>query len=154
MLSTPEIVSTPEILTASIRLNVPGPEMPLHMGPAIGELFRTLQEMGVQATGPLFSYHHQMPSEMFDFEVGVPVDHPFEGKGRVEPSTIPPSMVLRVTYTGPYEGLAEAWMATQELLEAAGHPGTETFWESYVVGPAQTEDSTLFQTELNWVLAS
>lgn len=105
MLSTPQIVSTPQITTASIRLRVPGPEMPLYMGPAIAT-----------PQGPLFSYHHQMPSDVFDFEVGVPVDSSFEGKGRVAPGIIPASTVFRVVYTGPYEGLAEAWMETERLL--------------------------------------
>lgn len=152
MLSTPQIVSTPQITTASIRLRVPGPEMPLYMGPAIAELFQTLSELGITPQGSLFSYHHQMPSDVFDFEVGVPVDTSFEGKGRVAPSIIPASTVFRVVYTGPYEGLAEAWMETERLLAEAGHPSSETFWESYVVGPDRTEDSTAFQTELNWVL--
>lgn len=35
MLSTPQIVSTPQMTTASIRLRVPGPEMPLNVAPGI-----------------------------------------------------------------------------------------------------------------------
>ena len=149
MIDEPTIVRTPAQRTASIHLTVPGPEMPKHMGPAIEELMRTLAEQGVKPTGPMFSYHYRMPSDTFDFEVGVPVAQPVKEAGRVRNSELPAAKVLQTTYHGPYEGLADGWSAFMQQISKSGHRPGPGFWERYVSGPESSPDPKNWKTELN-----
>jgi len=149
VIDEPQVVQTRQQLTASIHLVVPGPEMPEFMGPAIEELMRTLADQGIKPTGPMFSYHYRMPSDTFDFEVGVPVAQEVKPKGRVRSGHLPAEKVLRTTYHGPYDGLADGWRAFMEQVEQSGHEPRPSFWESYVAGPESSPDPANWRTELN-----
>ena len=61
---------------------------------------------GIAVCGPWFTHHRRMPSEVFDFEIGVPVATTIAAAGRVKPSQWPALRVARTVYHGPYEGLA------------------------------------------------
>jgi effector-binding domain-containing protein len=152
MLVNPEVVTVPEQRTATIHLVISGMEMPQYMDPAIQEVYGTLGELGIAPVGPLFSYHHRMPSDTFDFEIGVPIEQPFSGKGRLVPSTIPACRVFRVTYVGPYDGLGPAWQESSKLLAEAGHVPAGRFWESYTTDPSVVQDPNEYRTVLNWVI--
>lgn len=154
MTTKPEIVDTEEQVTASIHLIVPMREMSEHMDPAIEELYGMLATQGVEPTGPLFSYHHRIPTDTFDFEIGVPISGAFQESGRVKISMLPACHVVRSVYQGPYEGLGTAWQEFMSAVDEGGFPASSTFWERYVVGPADTQDPAQYQTELNCVLAS
>ena len=77
----------------------------------------------------VFAHHLKMDPGTFDFEVGVPVSAPVSPAGRVKPGELPGARVARKVYTGPYEGLDEAWgafdgwMKAQGLAPAAGPVG-------------------------------
>jgi effector-binding domain-containing protein len=148
-LDKPEITRTEKQLTASIHMVVPGPEMPKYMGPAIEELMMTLAAQGIQPSGPMFSYHYRMPSDTFDFEVGVPVSKPVKPAGRVKTFELPASKVIRTTYHGPYEGLADGWMGFMDMVKESGEKAQDSFWESYVAGPESSPDPKNWKTELN-----
>jgi effector-binding domain-containing protein len=90
-----------------------------------------------------------MDSGMFDFEVGVPVSAPISPTGRVKPGQLPAAKLVRASYHGPYEGLHNAWRQFGELAKAQGHKPAAGFWESYVIGPETSPDSTTWRTELN-----
>lgn len=149
MIDTPTIVTTAAQRTAVIHLVVPGPEMPKYMGPAIEELMKTLAEQGIRPAGPMFSYHHRMPSDVFDFEVGFPVDVPVKAQGRVKAGEIPAETVFRTTYRGPYEGLSGGWQAFGKAMKESGRKVADRFWESYAVGPESSPDPKNWRTELN-----
>lgn len=149
MIGKPTIAKSAVQHTATIHLIIPGMEMPKHVEPAINEIMQVLTEQGVQPSGPMFSYHRRMPSDTFDFEIGFPVSRPIAGKGRVKASEIPAATVLRTTYQGPYEGLAQGWMAFEKEVIASGHNAANWFWESYAAGPESGSDPRKWRTELN-----
>lgn len=149
MIDQPRILHTQVQHTAAIHLTVPGREMPKHMGPAMQELMETLKAQGIKPAGPMYSYHFRMPGETFDFEVGVPVAEAVKPQGRVKPSTLPATKVLRTTYHGPYEQLADGWRAFMEQVDASGETPQPAFWESYVAGPESSPDPKQWRTELN-----
>lgn len=154
MISTPEIISTLETATAVIPLMIPGRDMPKYMDPAIQEIIKTITEQGVQIAGPMFSYHHRRPSDTFDFEIGFPVSkaiNPPSG-GRVVNSKLPAVKVVRSVYTGPYEGLAQAWTALQKWVRENGHGENGKFWEAYLTNPDEVKDPNKYRTELNWIV--
>lgn len=134
---------------AVIHITVPRAEIQQVMGPAIHEVLAAVQAQGVGPTGPVFSHHFGMQPGIFNFEVGVPVSGAFTSTGRVKPSTLPGCSVVRSVYTGPYEGLGEAWGLFQEQAEAAGWTLGPNLWERYLEGPETGRDASTFVTELN-----
>ena len=149
MLSEHQIVQTSAEQAAYIRLTIPSGDMPTVFGPAVGELLTTLGKQGIDPIGGIFAHHVKLPSEVFDFELGIKVSSPVTPTGRVEPGELPARRVVRTIYTGPYEGLPAAWDAFIAWMNANGHKGGPSLWELYSVGPQSTPDSAKWRTELN-----
>ena len=149
MIDTPQVTESEERLTAVIHLTIPRSEIRNVMGPGIREVLAAVAAQGVGPAGPVFSHHFQMNPDIFDFEVGVPVTAPFAPTGRVQPGQIPAVKVVRTVYTGGYEGLGAAWGTFDGWLAAKGHTVAEDLWESYVVGPESSPDSSTWRTELS-----
>jgi effector-binding domain-containing protein len=139
--------------TAVIRLTVLRNKIAEVMGPAVEEILMTLAAHGIRPTGPCFSFHFARPTDVFDFEVGFPVDRSIAASGRVIPSTLPAGRAARVLYAGGYEGLAGAWASLFARIETAGLVPQPGLWESYVVGPASGMSPENWRTELNVPLA-
>lgn len=152
MNTKPEIVSTAEILSAAIHLTIPGRDMPKYMDPAIQEILKTLADQGMQPSGPMFSYHYRRPSDTFDFEIGFQVARSIKPSGRVMNSKLPAVKVARAVYTGPYEGLAQAWGELQNWVRVRELLETGRFWECYLTNPVEVKDPKNYRTELNWVI--
>lgn len=153
MLETPQFVQTDEQLTAVIHLAVSRAEIEHVMDAAIDELISTLAAQGVTPAGPCFSFHWKKPSDIFDFEVGFPVEKPITPAGRVKMSKLPAARIARATYRGDYEGLASAWGEFCAWLESEGLDTQDSLWECYIVGPASTPAPDQWRTELNRPLA-
>lgn len=152
MISTPEVITTKEVITAAILLVIPGRDMPKYMDPAIQEIITTINGQGIQIAGPMFSYHKRRPSDTFDFEIGFPVSKEIREEGRVINSKLPAVTVVRSVYQGPYEGLAQAWPALQKWVRENGHGENGKFWESYLNNPDEVKDPKDYRTELNWIV--
>ena len=153
-LSRPEIVRTSEQLTAMIPLTVPREELCTVMGPGIGELTTAIAAQGIAPTGPWLTHHVTMDPAVFNFEISVPVASSVTPAGRVKPSIWPAMKVARTIYSGPYEGLAEAWGEFDHWIVAQGHTPSEDLWERYLAGPGSSPDSVNFRTELSRPLQS
>lgn len=153
ILDEPAVVRTEARTAAVIRLTVPRADMPKVMGPAIGEILGTLAAQGVAAAGPVFAHHLKMDPGTFDFEVGVPVAKPVSPAGRVRPGALPSARVARRIYTGPYEGLYEAWREFDAWTKAHALVPAADLWEVYSVGPESVPDPASYRTELNRPLA-
>lgn len=153
MLDTPQIVQTEERPTAVIHLTVPRAEIVQVMGPAIAEILSALAAQGAAPAGPCFSFHWKRPDDIFDFEVGFPVDAPVAPAGRVKMSTLPAARVVRTIYRGGYDGLGAAWGEFLAWIEAAGLGVQDCLWECYLSGPESGAGPETWQTELNRPLA-
>ena len=154
MITTPQVLTTTELPTAVIHLEIPGRDMPKYMDPAIQEILKTLADQGQRPAGPMFSYHHRRPSDTFAFELGFPVSKPVKPTGRVVSGALPAVQVVRAVHQGPYEGLAEGWMALQNWVREKGIAETGRFWERYLTNPAEVSDPKDYRTELNWVVGA
>lgn len=153
MLDTPHVVQSAQQRTAVVRLTVPRAQIQSAFGPAVSELTAALAAQGITPGGPRFSHHLKMPGEMFDLEVGVPVERAVTPSGRVSASTLPARRVARTVYHGGMEGLGAAWGELGAWVAAQGHTGDAFIWEKYLVGPELSADPSTWQTELNWPLA-
>lgn len=152
MINTPHIVESPQQRTAAIHVTIARNEIEQVFPAAVNELMAALREQGIGPTGPLLSYHLKMPSDVFDFEIALPVDRDVEANGRVVASEVPAMKVARSVYLGPMEGLGSAWGELRNWVAANGHVAKPLMWERYLVGPDSTPDPAQWQTELNWPL--
>jgi effector-binding domain-containing protein len=149
MIEKPWVTQVPVQHVAMIPMVVSPQEMQTVMGPAIGEVFGAVSNQGLAPSGPWFNHHFAQPTDVFDFGICVPVPTPITPTGRVVASVRAACHVVRTNYTGPYEGLGDAWQQFMELIAAENHQCTDDFWECYTTGPESESDSTQFVTELN-----
>ncbi|MBY0402282.1 MAG: GyrI-like domain-containing protein [Cyanobacteria bacterium] len=149
MISPPQIIQSEFQRTATLHVVVPRERIKEVMGPGVGELFSEVVSQGIAVTGPWFTYHHHIPNETFDFDIGVPVAAEVKPSGRVRPNSLPALKIARTVYQGEYEGLAEAWEAFMDWMIMNGLTPGPNFWESYVTGPDVSENPGDWRTELN-----
>ena len=152
MIDTPQIVQWDRQLTAAVHLTIPRNDIQQAFGTAVAELLGVLGAQGQAPAGPLLSYHVNMPSEVFDFDIAFPVAQQIQPSGRVVGSEVPAFKVARAVYRGPMEGLGSAWGELREWIGANGHAAQHQMFERYLVGPGDTPDPAQWQTELNWPL--
>jgi effector-binding domain-containing protein len=153
MIDTPTIHQVAAQRTATIHLTISGTDMPSHMDPAIKEVLKVLSDQGITPTGPMFCYHHRMPTDTFDFEVGFPVDREVAEHGRVKPSSIPAAKVARTIHHGPYEELHSAWQAFNKWVKENNVQVEDRFFERYLDDPTK-QDPSEYRTEINRCLKS
>lgn len=153
MIDTPQIVPSAQQRTAAIAVTVARSDIQRVFPPAVNELLAAMREQGIEPAGPLFSFHRKMPSDVFEMEIGFPVDADVTASGRVVASALPALKVVRTIYRGPMEGLGSAWGELKNWVAANGIATKPFIWENYLVGPGNTPDPSAWQTELNWPLA-
>jgi DNA-binding transcriptional MerR regulator len=119
---------------------------------ALGELHATLAAQGLEPTGPgggIFT------TELFAFERGaatifLPCIQTVRPMGRVAPMAVPPVELATIVHPGSHKGIDRAYGAlgayvTQHALAVDG-----PIREYYLVGPTDTDDETLWRTEVGW----
>lgn len=117
------------------------------IGPMIGD-------GSIRPIGSGFALHHRQPTETATFEVGLPVDTPMATSQAadngvvLEASTIPGGQIARVSHTGPYDDLPEAWGAFVQAITDAGKNILLPFWEVYVTEPMPDGDPSTLRTDL------
>ncbi len=149
MLDNPEVIHTDEQLTAVVHVTVPRAEISNVMDSAIAEVLSVMAAQDIAPVGPCFSYHLKRPSDIFDFEVGFPVNRPVTAIGRVKSSKLPAAQIVRTVYRGDYEGLGAAWGEFCAWLETNGFNMQDSLWECYLSGPESGSDPAQWRTELN-----
>ena len=149
MIDKPRLLQTDARETVVIHLSIPRSDMRKEMGPAISDLIDTLGTRGIFPAGPTFAHHFKIDPDIFDFEIGFPVDKPISPAGRVISSQLTVRKVARTVYHGPYEGLPFAWEAFMSWIEEEGLTPASDLWEIYLDYPDLPSDPARFQTELN-----
>jgi effector-binding domain-containing protein len=149
MIETPRITEVPAQTMASIRLTVPTSEIQNVMGPGIQEVYAVLAEQGIKPSGAWFTHHFQRPSYLFNFEICVPTETPVAVSGRVRPGQLPAHKVARTIYSGPYEGLADAWGEFLKWIQDNNQQAAVELWERYLSGPETSSTPADWRTELN-----
>jgi effector-binding domain-containing protein len=94
-----------------------------------------------------------MDSDVFDFEIGVPVAEPFAAAGRGHAGQLPAATVARAIFHRDYEGLGAAWAECDAWIAAHGLTPRPDLWECYVAGPESSPDPATWRTQLNRPLA-
>jgi uncharacterized protein YndB with AHSA1/START domain/effector-binding domain-containing protein len=130
-LDAPVIEAHAERLVAAIHVVVPRAQIREVMMPGLRELRDVLAAQGIAASGPWLSHHLEMPGEVFDYEIAIPVEKAPKPTGRVVASALPACDVARTVYRGGYEGLGAAWARFGSWLQTTGKQGRNELWEIY-----------------------
>ncbi len=154
MIDTPTLINTAAQRTALIHITVPRQDIQQAMGQGYQELMSTLAAQSITPTGPWYTHHLRMDPDVFDYELGAPVDQPVKSSGRVVEGELPAGRVAHTVYRGGYEGLGEAWGEFEAWIKANGHSTRDDLWEVYAAGPETGPDSAGWRTELYRPLAS
>ncbi len=154
MIDEPRITEVPAVSAAIVRLTIPRAEMAQAFPRAIHEILDALADQGITPAGPPFARHLRHDPEVFDFEVGFPVEHPVRSRGRVNGGELPAARVVRTVHHGAYTGLPEAWRAFEDEVRRSGLDVVDEFRERYLVGPESGPDPSGWRTELSRVLLS
>ena len=149
-MTEPELVTAMPVTTAVVRGVVPVTGLTAFFDVSFRDLARTAAAQGVALLGPAYALYRGPFGETVDLEVGFPVDRPVRAEGNVVASELPGGRVARMTHSGGYDGLGDAWTRLAAWLGEQGHsPATER-WESYVTQPSPDMDPRDLRTELSW----
>lgn len=117
-------------------------------GKLLGEVFAQLGAEGIAPASPPYARFFAMTASGLDLEVGVCVEKPVTGNGRVVPAELPGGRAVVTWHAGRYDQLraaheaVQAWIAEQHLTSAG--PG----WEVYHTDPSQVTDPAQLRTEI------
>ena len=149
MIAPLSIVETEDQPSAVIHITIPRDQIQEVMHPAMMEVIEAVSTQGIGPAGPIFAYHWNMTPGVFNFKVGVPISGQLKPVGRVMAFSLPATKAVRTVYSGPYEGLGDAWETFTDQVEAAGHKTGTYLWECYLSGPESSPDPADWRTELN-----
>lgn len=153
MIDQPQIVQTEAQPAAIIHIVIPRAEIMQAMDAGIGEVIAAAVAQGIGPAGPVFSHHHRIVPDVWDFEIGVPVTGAVTPVGRVVAGELPAARVARTVYHGSYEQLGDGWGELQAWIAAEGLTAAPNLWERYLTNPDEVPDPAGWQTELNAPLA-
>jgi effector-binding domain-containing protein len=144
-----EIIDLPEQATVVRRARVPAADLRSFFDETYPRLFAAAAAQGVTVAGPPFAMYHGMPGEVIDLEIGFPVQGRFEPQDDLAPSVLPACRAVVGEHVGPYEQLAQSWMAMQAWgAEHGARRAGDAFWEQYVSDPGAEPDPQHWRTRL------
>lgn len=137
MLTMPEIIERQPQRYVAVRLPVVIPFAEV-VDPAFDELFEAFALAEVNPDGVEFIKFNLIDMPRLEIETGMTTDEPIPLSGRLVEGVLPAGRYVRMTYTGPYEGLYDA---TAMLVGWAKERGLR--WDS-----SSTEAGELFACRL------
>ena len=149
MLSTPQILHTTAQPCARLHITVPRDEIQDVMMPGLQSVHEALAAQGLAPAGPWFTHHLRMDDAVFDFEICVPVSGSFQTSGKIQAGEWPSMKIARTIYSGPYEGLSDAWSEFLDWIESQELSPAGDLWERYLSGPESGPDPSGWKTELS-----
>lgn len=116
-------------------------------------IVRLISERQLGIGGPAFSRYDTIPRETVDLELGFPVENVLTESVTVhgqtlEPSTLPPGRVVKLSHFGGYDTLADSWAGLMTWVQEQGHELAMPFWEVYVTDPSTVADTAELRTDL------
>jgi len=144
------IVTLPGQNTCAIRFRCSPERMAERVPEALAEVRSVIEARGLGESGFAYTRYlgHFVAEGVFELEVGVPVDEPAPGEGRVEASTLPAGRAVQLSHHGDYAALGESHARLPKLVEELGERPSGAPWESYVTGPGDHPDPARWVTLL------
>jgi effector-binding domain-containing protein len=160
IVSGPSVVELPDRPSLGIRVVTPFRGMFAVRDALLTELYRWLDERGVEAGTPFFRLHVIDMDGPMDVEVGVLTDQPTEGDQRVRPGVLPAGRYATMVYVNHGRRANRAlldWVAAGGWpLDRSDDPAGARFgcrYEAYLSDPRTERMKTRWRIELAMRLA-
>ena len=119
---------------------------------ALGELRATMAAQHIDPAGPAGGI---FANELFADERGeatifLPCAQPVRPMGRVSPLVVPPVELATIVHSGSHKGIDRAYGALGSYVARHALAVDRPIREYYLIGPADTDDETLWRTEVGW----
>jgi DNA gyrase inhibitor GyrI len=162
MISDPQIQERPAQHYAGIRMIVPMDGISGAVDEAFPELFGWLASNGVTPSGaPIIRYVVIDMMAGLQLVLGVPVNSPVTGRGRVQPGVLPAGRYAVLRHTGPYDGLLAANAALQQwanehdvAFDVTDTPEGQAWGsrvEHYLTNPAEEPDPAKWEVDVSYL---
>lgn len=141
-----EIMDVPEAMVLAKRATCQKEEL----GPIISNLFAEIMNAHPDAEGiaPPCVYYIEWREQECVIEAAFVID-PATASGSPYLKKVHGCRAVMTTHTGPYEELADAWMAFWAEVHRLGlKPAAIPPWDCYVTDPALEPDPSQWETEL------
>ena len=140
----------PTVRIAAVRATVPMSGLTAFYDAAYTRVAQAAEREGWTIAGPAVGWYHGMPTDTVDLAAGFAVEGAGTGAASdgVEVVELPGGDAIVVTYTGPYDGLPDAWAGVEQERAALGVDGRGDFWEEYVTDPSPGGDPNANVTRL------
>lgn len=106
-MTVPEIVERDAQRYVAVRFSVVIP-FAEEVDPAFNELFQAFAQAKAEPNGMEFIKFNLVDMPRLEIEAGMTTDAPIPLSGRLVEGVLPAGRFVRITYTGPYEGLYDA----------------------------------------------
>ena len=147
---------------AGIRMTVPMDGISGAVDEAFPELFGWLAGNGIAPGGaPFIRYLVIDMAASLQLELGVPVNSPVAGSGRIQPGVLPEGRYAVLRHTGPYDGLMAANAALQQwasehgaefdVADSAEGQAWRSRVEHYLTNPAQEPDPAKWEVDVAYL---
>ena len=138
-----DIAARPVIgIRSSVAVSDIGKFIPATFG-KVGPFF---QENGMEMTGPPVALYYSDQTGDMDMAAGTPVTRVTATTEEITELELPGGKVASAVYTGPYEGISEAWNQLISEITSRGLATVEPCWEEYLTDPHTEPDSSKWQT--------
>jgi effector-binding domain-containing protein len=130
----------------SIREQIRPADLPAFIGRSFADLIGHARLLAIPVAGEPFAIYHSFGADAIDVEIGLPIHGPVEATGRISTREMPPVTVAETVHAGPYEGLADAYAALAQWIEANGFEVVGPIRELYLDGPGSDVPPSAYRT--------
>jgi effector-binding domain-containing protein len=143
-----EMKELPARAVATIRVTTTPDKLAEVFGEILPRVMAHIQGQGVEPAGPAFGIFHVYDPDRVDMEAGFPVPHMIASEDGVEARELPGGRAAVTWHVGPYDSLGGAYRALEAWIGENGYEIAGPPWEVYWTGPAETDDSAQWRTEI------
>ncbi len=97
-------------------------------------------------TEPPVAIYYEVSDLETDMAAGAPVVSVTETTGEIGELELAGGKVASAVYTGPYNGMPDAWNKFMKAILAQGEKTVEPCWEEYLADPSNEPDDTKWRT--------
>lgn len=136
-------------LFLSIRVTCTPATIGQKMGRCFGEIMAYMGKNGLKQTRPPIAFYHKYEGNIFDVEMGIPVDKAAKTKDKkIMFTEFKGGKSLVALYYGPYDNIGEAHKMMMHRVNEHGLKMNGACWEEYVTDPGTEKDSSKWLTKI------
>ena len=119
-------------------------------------VFQYVMEQGLPMAGPPYVRYMEQSAAFLAVQAGIPLTEPPkppEPERNIEVGELPGGPAVTVIHQGPYESLADGYMALDRWMADNDRSPAGPPWEVYLTDPGEVPDPKDWQTEILWPIS-